>query len=352
MEDKEWKKCLVGSKVSLMEAMKVLNEGAMQIALVVEENGRLQGVVTDGDVRRALLQGLSVNDSVLKVMNSSPTVVQLGESREKVLQLMKAKQIHQIPVVDGAGLVRDLYTIDNLYRSDKKENEVVLMAGGLGSRLKDLTKDCPKPLLNVGGRPLIETTILNLREQGFYKFVFCVNYLSDRLKSHFGDGHEWGVQIRYVEERVRLGTAGALRIAEINLEQPVIVMNGDILTSLDFNQLLRFHRDGGNVATMAVRQFESQIPYGVIEIDDASVISMREKPVSSHYINAGIYCFNPDVISHIPQNDYFDMNNFFEKLLENQQKIGAFPVRDYWIDIGHLEDYERANLDFPVHFKV
>lgn len=351
MKSKDWKKCIVGSTSSLREAVRVLNEGALQIALVVDQDNKLKGVLTDGDFRRAVLAGISIDASVINVMNPQPTVLRLGEPKEKALQLMKAKEIHQIPVVDELGRVHNVYTIDNLYKSEAKENEVVLMAGGLGSRLKDLTKDTPKPLLKVGGRPLIETMVLNLKEQGFVKFVFCVNYLSEQLKEYFGDGSSLGVQIRYVEERKRLGTAGALRITDIDSKHPVIVMNGDILTNLDFNQFLQFHRNEQHSATMAVRRFESQIPYGVIEMDNSKIISMQEKPVNSYFINAGIYCFNPEVFKSIPQDEYFDMNQFFTSLLAAKEKVGAFPVSDYWIDIGHLDDYERANLDFPIHFK-
>lgn len=348
---KDWKKCIVNSVMSLRASVQVLNEGAMQIALVVDENNILKGVLTDGDFRRAVLDGVSVDAPVSQVMNANPITIRLGESKDKALQLMKAKEIHQIPVLDEHGRVHNVYTIDNLYKSESKENEIVLMAGGLGSRLKGLTKDTPKPLLKVGGRPLVETTVLNLKEQGFWKFVLCVNYLSGQLKDYFGDGSSLGVHIRYVEERKRLGTAGALRIADIDLSLPVFVMNADVLTSLDFNQFLQFHKDGKYLATMAVRKYESQIPYGVIEIDNSKIISMQEKPVNSCFINAGIYCFNAEVFKDIPQDEYFDMNQFFTGLISSKKKVGAFPVNDYWIDIGHLEDYERANLDFPVHFR-
>ncbi len=352
MKNKDWKKCIIPADSDVREAVRILNEGAMQIGLVVDADHKLLGVLTDGDFRRAILLGVLVTDPVLTIMNKNPTVVFLGDSKEKASHLMKAKQIHQIPVVDESGRVHNIYTIDNLYPEETFDNEIVLMVGGLGSRLKNLTKDCPKPLLKVGGRPLLETIILKLKEQGFYKFVFCVNYLSDQLKNYFADGSQFGLQIRYVEENKRLGTAGALRLADLDFKKTAIVMNGDILTNLDFKHFLQFHKDGDFTATMAVRRIESQIPYGVIQINQTQVVSMVEKPIQPYLINAGIYCFNPQAFEQIPQDQYYDMNQFISALLAVDKKIGAFPINEYWIDIGKMEDYERANLEFQNHFKI
>lgn len=348
---KDWKLCLVRASVSLVEAVKVMNEAALQIALIVDENEILVGVLTDGDFRRAMLEGISINSNVQKVMNSQPITLKFGQTKEEALKIMKSKKIHQLPVVDQKGKLLKLYTIESIFEEDRKENEVILMAGGLGSRLKDLTKDCPKPLLNVGGKPLLETTILNLKQNGFYKFCFCVNHLSDRLKEYFGNGENLGVQIRYVDEPKRLGTAGALKISEVTSNDPVIVMNGDILTNLKFSQLLDFHENGSFDATMAIRQFEIQVPYGVIETNGPDVIGIQEKPIQSHFINAGVYVFNPKMFDLIPKDEYFDMNNFFDEMMSQKKKIGAFPIHEYWIDIGHTQDYEKANIEFSSYFK-
>jgi NDP-sugar pyrophosphorylase family protein len=224
------------------------------------------------------------------------------------------------------------------------------MAGGLGTRLGELTRDCPKPLLRVGNKPVLETILENCIEYAFKRFYISVNYKADMLKDYFGDGSRWGVDIRYIEEKKRLGTAGALGLLPEDPTVPLLVMNADVLTKINFKHLLEFHEEHRSVATMCVREYEFQVPYGVVKIDNHRLLDILEKPVHQFFVNAGIYVLNPEAVSMVPKNTYFDMPALFEKLLQDQAETAAFPVREYWLDIGRKDDLERANGDYAEVF--
>lgn len=259
---------------------------------------------------------------------------------------MKEKAIKQVPVIDGNGYVIKLELIDELLKETTLDNWVVLMAGGLGTRLQPLTEDCPKPMVQVGGKPVLETILVNFIDQGFNKFFIAVNHFASQIQKYFGDGSYWGAEIEYLTEDKKMGTAGALSMLPEKPAKPVLVMNGDLLTKVNFEQLLDFHSQHEADATMCVREYSFQIPYGVIKIEENCIKEIDEKPVQQFFVNAGIYVLEPEALELIPEQQYFDMTTLFEQLIANNMKSAVFPIREYWIDIGYHGDYERANHDY------
>ncbi|HEY3308699.1 MAG TPA: nucleotidyltransferase family protein [Desulfuromonadaceae bacterium] len=348
---KDWKNVLISTETSIRETIRIMDKGALKIALVVDPDHRLLGTVSDGDVRRGILKGFSLEDRVQLVMNLTPTVVAQNEGREKILTLMRKKQLYQIPVVDDAGILVGLEEIDTILAPPLLNNWVVLMAGGLGTRLKHLTKDIPKPLLKVGDKPILETILANFIEQGFSRFFISVNYKSELIEGHFGDGSRWGTRIEYLREDKKLGTAGALGLLPDKPTSPVLVMNGDVLTKINFQQLLDFHLEHKAVATMCVREYDFQVPYGVVKLDRHRIASIEEKPIQRFFVNAGIYVLEPEVLDLVPRDDYFDMPTLFEKLVDQQSETAVFPVREYWLDVGRMDDFDQAQGDFAKVFE-
>lgn len=346
----KWRSIMVSPDAPILKVIEIIDAGAKQLALVVDGNGRLLGTVTDGDIRRGLLKGRLLNDKVSLVMNSYPTVASPYDSRENILALMKVRQLYQIPVVDEEGRVIHVEMLNDLLRPELKDNWVVLMAGGLGTRLRPLTYDCPKPLLEVGNKPLLETILLNFIDQGFHRFFISINYKAEMIKDYFGDGSRWNVEIRYLHEDQSLGTAGALSLLPEKPAQPIFVMNGDLLTKVNFEQMLDFHITHQAKGTMCVREYDYQIPYGVVNLDKHRLLRIEEKPLQRYFVNAGIYVLDPTVIELIPENNFFDMPSLFEKLMKQQEETIAFPIREYWLDIGRISDFERANVEFAEVF--
>ncbi|EMT45874.1 nucleotidyltransferase family protein [Anoxybacillus flavithermus] len=347
---KNWKELLVSPYSSIFETMKNIDETAAQIALVVNEEHQLLGTVTDGDIRRGILKGISLEDQVLKVMNQNPVAVQQGVSRQAIKKLFQEKKLRQLPIVNENNQVVDVIFSNDIFAPIIFDNWVVLMAGGLGTRLRPLTENIPKPMLKVGTKPILQTILESFIEYGFHKFYLSVNYKREIIKEYFGDGVEWGVQIEYLDENKRLGTAGALSLFSEKPNNPIIVMNGDILTKINFQQLLQFHEETHSIATMCVREYQYQIPYGVVRIDGSTLCSIEEKPIERYFVNAGIYVLNPEALDVIPRNEYFDMPSLFETLIKQQKKTSVFPIREYWLDIGKMPDFEKANLEFSEVF--
>lgn len=347
---KNWKDLLVSPSTSIVETMKNIDETAAQIALVVNEDYQLLGTVTDGDIRRGILKGISLEDQVLKVMNPHPITIQKGVSRQAIKKLFQEKKLRQLPIVNENNQVVDVIFSNDIFAPIIFDNWVVLMAGGLGTRLRPLTENIPKPMLKVGTKPILQTILESFIEYGFHKFYLSVNYKREIIKEYFGNGFEWGVQIEYLDENKRLGTAGALSLFSEKPDNPIIVMNGDILTKVNFQQLLQFHEDTHSIATMCVREYHHQIPYGVVRIDDSMLCSIEEKPIERYFVNAGIYVLNPETLDVIPKNEYFDMPSLFKTLINQQKKTSVFPIREYWLDIGKMPDFERANLEFSEVF--
>ncbi len=341
----DYKKIMVSPDMSIRETISLIDSSAMQIAMVVDGASHLLGTVTDGDIRRGILKGVQLGDAVEKIMNRKPKVCSEGDSRETILARMRAGRLRHMPVVDSSGQVVGLETLEEFLAASKRQNAVVLMAGGLGTRLRPLTENCPKPMLKVGNKPLLEIILDNFIEYGFHRFYISVNYMAEVVKAYFGDGSRWGVEITYLHEDERLGTAGALSLLPEKPVAPLLVMNGDLLTKVNFSQLLDFHASHHAHATMCVREYDFQVPYGVVKIDNHQISGIDEKPIQKFFVNAGIYVLEPDTLELIQPRVYFDMPTLFEKLIEIKKETAAFPIREYWLDIGHLEDFERANVE-------
>lgn len=343
---KDFKKIQVASDITIRETIQLIDANAMQIALVVDQTGKLVGTVTDGDIRRGILKGFSLDETVELIMNRHPIVCSREDDREVMLARMKLTGLHHMPIVDPVGCLVGLETLDELLVPAERDNVVVLMAGGLGTRLRPLTEDCPKPMLKIGGRPILETILLNFIEYGFKRFYISVNYKSEVITEYFGNGTRWGVEIQYLHESDKLGTAGALGLLPYRPDKPFFVMNGDLLTKVNFSQLFDFHSSHHAKATMCVREYDFQVPYGVVKIDNHRIISIDEKPTHRFFVNAGVYLLEPEALDFIQPNLHLDMPALFEKMIEKENETAVFPVREYWLDVGHLADFDRANGEY------
>ena len=328
---------------SIIDAMQTIQRGNIKLALIVDDEYRLIGTLSDGDIRRALLKSYNLEDKIEKIINNSPTSCLINSPKDKILQVALAQTLHQIPIVDENNKLLGVEDINELQTISFKENEVFLIVGGLGSRLKPLTDNIPKPLLKVGQKPILETIIANFAKHGFVNITLCVNYKAEMIKEYFGDGSGFGVKINYLHEDKRLGTAGALSLIQNKPNKPFFVMNGDILTNLNFEHMLDYHINHNSNSTICVREIETEIPYGVIETNNTKVISIIEKPISKSLVSAGIYILNTDTLNYIPQNTFFDMPTLFEILIQEKKDILTFLNNGYWIDIGQLNDYKKAN---------
>lgn len=331
---------------TVKEALEIIDSGGKQIAIVLDIDNKLIGTITDGDIRRGLLRGLALDDSVESIIYRNPTVCSVNDSKEDILKIAVEKKIYQIPIVDTDGVLVGIDEVDELLKPAEHPNKVVLMVGGLGTRLRPLTDDRPKPLLSVGNKPLLETIIANFSKYGFKNIILSVNYKSEMIEDYFGDGSAFGVNIMFVHEDKRMGTAGALSLMKDELKEPFFVMNGDLLTDVNFEHMLEYHFKNNAVATMGVREYDFQVPYGVVNVDDHIITSIEEKPVQKFFVSAGIYMLDSDVLSSIPDDTFYDMPTLFEKLIIDNQKTISFPIREYWLDIGRISDFEKANNEY------
>lgn len=343
---KSYKDILLKSSASIKEALKIIDSGAMQIALVVDDENRLLGTLTDGDIRRGLLGGLDLDSPVEPIIHVNPTVAKSSDAKEEILKKAISKKLHQIPIVTDDGVVVGIKEIEELITPKTKPNKVVLMVGGLGTRLRPLTENTPKPMLKVGNKPILQTIVDKFIEYGYTDITMCVNYKSHIIQDYFVDGSEFGAKIQYVVEEQRMGTAGALSLLVEKPNEPFFVMNGDLLTNVNFEHLHQFHVSSGAMATMCVREYDFQVPYGVVNIKDGDIESIEEKPIHRFFVSAGIYMLSPEVLEHIPVGKFYDMPALFEKLIGLGHKAVSFPIREYWLDIGRLEEYERANIEY------
>ncbi|MEO1953349.1 MAG: nucleotidyltransferase family protein [Campylobacterales bacterium] len=345
---RHYKNILLQPNSTIKEALYIIDTGAKQIALVVDKDEKLIGTLTDGDIRRGLLNNLSLDDSIETIISKNPTVCTMEDTKEDILEIAISKKLYQIPLVDNNGKLIDIKVIDDLLKPKNKPNKVILMVGGLGTRLRPLTDDIPKPMLKVGNKPILETIILNFKKYGFINIILCVNYKSDIIKKYFKNGKDLGVNIEYIYEDKRMGTAGALSLLtdEQRPIEPFFVMNGDLLTNINFEHFLSFHQEQKAKATMAVREYDFQIPYGVVNIKDGKIKALQEKPIQKFFVNAGIYMLDSSTIQLIPKDKFYDMPTLFEKLISIDETTISFPLREYWLDIGQIEDYKKANYEY------
>lgn len=335
---------------TIKEALEIIDKAAMQIALIVDENDKLLGTLTDGDIRRGLLQGLDLNSSIETIVFKTPTIAKISDTKEDILKIALSKKLHQIPIVDENGKILGIQEIEELIKPKEKTNKVILMVGGLGTRLRPLTDNIPKPMLKVGNKPILQTIIEKFAEYGYVNIVLCVNYKSHVIEDYFGDGSEFGVNIEYIFEKQRMGTAGALSLLKEKPTEPFFVMNGDLLTNVNFEHLDSYHITNNSMGTMCVREYDFQVPYGVVNIKDSKILSIEEKPTHKFFVSAGIYMLSPEILEYIPQNEFYDMPTLFEKLISENKNIISFPLREYWLDIGRLEEYKKANEEYDEVF--
>jgi dTDP-glucose pyrophosphorylase len=342
----KFRKLLLAPGASIREALEIIDKGAMKIALVAEENEKLLGTITDGDIRRAILDGRCLDDMIEGIYYRTPTTCGINDSKEKILQIAVAHKLYQIPIVDSGGCIVGIAEVDELLQPAHRPNKVVIMAGGLGKRLSPLTDSTPKPMLHVGNKPILETIIESFSKYGYTDIILSVSYKSHLIEEYFGDGKVFGVSIEYIHESNRMGTAGALSLVRERLYEPFFVMNGDLLTNINFTHLHDFHVSHDAMATMAVREYDYQVPYGVVGVHDGHILKIEEKPVHKFFVNAGIYMLSPQVLTYVPQDEFFDMPTLFEKLIEENKTAVSFPIREYWLDIGRISDYEKANHEY------
>lgn len=331
---------------TIKEALNIIDTGAIKIAIVVDQDDTLLGTITDGDIRRAILKGMSLDDPISEIYFKTPIVVSPTESKERIINLCISKNIYQIPVVDGDGKVIGIEILDDLLKPKMYPNKVVLMVGGLGSRLRPLTNDCPKPMLFIGNKPILHIIVERFASCGFHDIVMCVNYKAYMIKEYFGDGTDFNASIKYIEEEEPLGTAGALALLKNEIDMPFFVMNGDVLTNINFEQLLEFHLENRANITMCVKDYEIQVPYGVVSLKSGRLCALSEKPIYKFFINAGIYVLTPDCLDYIGENQFYDMAMLINTLISCKKRVIPFPIREYWLDIGRIEDYEKATKEY------
>lgn len=343
---KTWERVLLPPQATLRDAMEVINAAGSQVALVVDERRRLLGLLSDGDIRRALLAGQGIDGAVSEAMFTRPTVARAGDDRLAILATMRSRGLHQLPVVDADNVVVGLEVVDDFLTTPTRPNWVVIMAGGLGSRLKELTRDTPKPMLRIGSRPLLETILLGCAAQGFRRFYLAVNYKAEQIEAYFGDGRAWGIEIHYLKERQRLGTGGALSLLPGKPSLPIVVTNADLLTKEDFAHMVDAHEQSGADATLAVREYEMQVPFGVVREQEGFIEAIDEKPVQRFTVSAGMYVLSPAALELVPRETYFDMPSLFDRLAEHRMRARCHRINGYWLDIGRLPDYERAKLEY------
>jgi dTDP-glucose pyrophosphorylase len=346
---KNWKDALIGPTATLINVMRMLDEVALQIAIVVDEDGCLLGTVTDGDLRRGLLSGRNLNSTVDLVMNTTPFISSATDEREDIIDVMQARDLQHIPLVDERSCVLGLFTIDEILRNPELPNWAVIMAGGVGSRLYPLTEHLPKPLLNIGERPILETIISHLKKSGFDNILLSVNYKAEMIREYFGDGDNFGIHIEYLTEDEPLGTAGALGLIDKQhplLEQPFLVMNGDVLTEMDFSRIIHFNDSESALATMCVREYFNEIPFGVVQLDNHKLVALEEKPIQSFFINAGVYALAPRILEYIEPGHHCDITEVFARALEDKRNVTAYPITEYWRDVGSHEDFDQAQKEY------
>lgn len=335
---------------TIKDAMEAIDKNLTGGAFVVDEYFHVKGVITDGNIRRAILRGYSIGDSIEEIYSKSFKYVTSYVSRKKVKELMFKYKIRQIPVLDEQGKIINLYFIDDIISYEEKDNYVFILAGGLGTRLKPLTDDTPKPMLKLADKPILEHIIEQFKEYGYRKFIISLNYKGEIIENYFGNGEKFDVNIEYVRETKQLGTAGSIKLAEEKFKKPFIVINGDILTGMDFDSFLNYHIENDFDVTVGSRNYEIKVPYGVMITENNLIKSMEEKPVYSFFINSGIYVLSEKVVSYIPNNEMYNMTDLIEEIIANKGRSGVYQITEYWSDIGQMEEFHKAKEDIKKFF--
>ena len=338
-----WRNALVSIDSTMQQAICNLNESALQIALVVSQDGVLIGTLTDGDIRRGLLHGLDMSMPIDEIIQRDPLVVFPKMGKDSVLQLMQMNKIYQLPIIDDNKRILGLHLLDELIVPGQRANLMIIMAGGKGTRLRPHTDDCPKPMLPVVGKPMLEHIIERAIAEGFNHFVLAIHYLGHMIEDYFGDGSRWQVSIEYLREQSPLGTAGAISLLTPRPKIPFVVTNGDVITDIRYGKMLDFHCRYKAEATMAVRQHEWQHPFGVVNTKGVDIVGFEEKPISRTHINAGVYVIEPSALDRLGDDAHCDMPTLFNRLQKDELRTIVYPMHEPWLDVGRPDDYELAN---------
>jgi dTDP-glucose pyrophosphorylase len=342
---KDWQKSLIGPEATFRDALKAIDATGAGMALIVGDDRRLIGVLSDGDLRRALIRGAGLEDAAVGAANREPLCIDQHQDRAATLAMLRANSLRQLPVLDAERRVVGLTTVSDFLNIPVRSNPVVIMAGGKGERLAELTRDTPKPMLKVGPRPILDTIVGNLAGQGFRHFWLAVNYKADQIERHFGDGSALGLDIRYLRETKPLGTCGALALMPTP-DEPFVVTNGDVLAKVDYGHVLDSHLEAGADATVVVRDYQMQVPFGVIDADEGLILGIKEKPTQSYTISAGAYVLSPAALKLVPRDAYHDMPALLADMIGAGLKVRQQWAEGYWMDIGRPPDYAQANADF------
>lgn len=337
-----WRRAILQVNATMEQVIINLDQVAIKIVLVINEAGELEGTISDGDIRRGLLKGLDLTSSITSIVHRNPLVVPPEMGRELVNQLMVANKVQQIPVVDERNHIVGLHLWNEIATTPLRPNLMVIMAGGMGKRMRPYTESCPKPLLLVAGRPMLEHIIEHAKSEGFRRFVLSIHYLGQMIEDHFGNGDRFDVQIEYLREESPLGTAGALSLLSPRPDTDIVVTNGDVITDIRYGELLDFHIRNAAMATMAVRSYEWQHPFGVVQTEGIEIVGFVEKPIDRSHINAGVYALNPAALSVLTVNDLCDMPTLFERLKTKNKRTVAFPMHEPWLDVGRPVDLATA----------
>lgn len=332
---------LISPTSSIKDAIEVIDRGSAQVALVIDNDGKLLGIVTDGDVRRAILRGIAIDEAISLIMVKSPVCLKEGTSKQDALDLMGRKAIHHIPIVSDSMRITGLFVLDDLLQKPSFPNHIVLMAGGKGQRLKPLTDNCPKPMLKVNGKPILEIILRRCIDAGFKNFHVSVNYLKEQIVDYFEDGSKWGVNINYLKENEFLGTSGCLKLLPDNIPDDIVVINGDIITDLDLDRLIRFHSKANNILTVCSRAHRVRVPFAVLSTKLSCLQSFVEKPMYEYQVNAGVYVLRKKCIEEIPPG-FFNMTDLIDKILEQDNEVSVFPIHENWKDIGNPNDFTEV----------
>ena len=343
-----WRQAILPASATIAQAIRNLDQVGIKIILVANETGVLEGTISDGDIRRGLLKGLDMNSPLTSIIHRNALVVPPELGRELVMQLMVANKIQQIPVVDEQHQIVGLHLWDEITTPPTRTNLMVIMAGGLGTRLLPHTENCPKPLLPVAGKPMLEHIIERAKLEGFNHFVIAIHYLGHMIEEYFGTGERLGVQIDYSREKSPLGTAGALGLLNPLPDAPFVVTNGDVITDIRYGELLDFHTRHAATATMAVRVHEWQHPFGVVQTQGVEIVGFEEKPIARSHINAGVYALDPLALNVLTANAHCDMPTLFERLQANKKRTVAYPMHEPWLDVGRSDDLKRANIESQI----
>ncbi len=338
-------KYFVKYNTKISKVLKIINSNEIKFIVVLDNNKNLLGTVTDGDIRRTILKKIDLNSSVNLIMNKNPITANINLSKEELIKIMKRNSIQQLPLLDEEDYVVDIAFFNELVNPILRNNPVFIMLGGLGKRLRPLTKDIPKPMLMIGNKPILERIFDLLIDQGFKDFYFSINFKGDLIKKYFGDGSKWGVNITYINEDKQMGTAGSLSLIKKKFLTDILVLNGDLFTDMNFVKLLDFHKYKNSDATMVVNEKEFEIPYGVITLKNEKILEISEKPKTKFHINSGIYVLSPNSLKKIPTK-FIDMTDFFDEMIKQKKNVNAYISNELWIDIGSIKEFKKTKKFF------